>query len=78
MWLSWLEHSPVRQKVSGSIPSRCLQVPSLVRVHMGGNQSMFFSHIKVSLSLSLFLSLFPTLPLSLKSINIFKNFLFKE
>ena len=30
-----------------------LQVQSLVRVHMGGSQSMFLFHIDISLSLSL-------------------------
>ena len=36
-----------------------LQVQSLVRAHMGGNQSMFLSHIDVSLSLSLSVSVSP-------------------
>ena len=46
--LNWLECHPVHQKVAGSIPTQSghipmLRVQSLVRVHMGGNQSMFFS-----------------------------------
>ena len=40
-WLSWMEHSPIHQKVMGLIPSR---------VCMGGNQTMLPSHISVSLS----------------------------
>ena len=47
---------------SGHIPR--LQVQSPVRVHMGGNQLMFLSHISVSLSLSFSLSLPPFLSLS--------------
>ena len=68
MWLSWLEHCPINRKVAGPIPwsgnmSR-LQVRSLVREHSEGNQLMLLSRISVSLPLS------PSLPLSLKSINM--------
>ena len=47
-----------------------LWVLALVRVHMRGNQSMFHSHIDLSLSLSLSLcfSLSLSLPCSLKKI----------
>ena len=48
---------------SGHIPG--LWVRSPLRVYMGGNQSMFLSHIDVSLSSSLSLTL--SLPLSLKA-----------
>ena len=63
---SWLEHHPMHPKVAGLIPSQgtyigCRFDPWL-QARARGNQSMFLSHIDVSLSLS------PFLPL--KSINI--------
>ena len=64
VWLGWLEHHPVNWKILGLIPTPGLQVWSPVRVCMRGNQSMFLSHIDVSLPLS------PSLPLSLKSISM--------
>ena len=38
-WLAWLECCPEHQKFAGSIP---------VRMFMGGNQSVFLSHINIS------------------------------
>ena len=55
-WLHWFEHSPIHQKVVGSIPDQGIYLDygfDPVGVHTGGNQSMFLSHIDVSLSLSL-------------------------
>ena len=52
----WIEHQPENLKISGSIPSQgtCLggrPGPQLGRAR--GNQSMFLSHIDVSLHLFL-------------------------
>lgn len=64
-WLSRLDCYPVHLKVEGSVPGQgTLQVRSLVGACSGVNQSMFLSHIDVSLSL------FLSLPLSLTSIDI--------
>ena len=50
-WLRWLVHHPIHQKAAGSIWSGHiprLWVPSLVRVHAGGNRSLFLSDISLS------------------------------
>ena len=62
-WLSWLEYRPIHQKKkdwgfdfwSGHIPRLWVRAP--VGVHTGSNQSLF-------------LSLSPYLPFSLKSVNV--------
>lgn len=64
VWLRWLEHRPVHQRVVGSIPSghtSRLQVRSLYGEHARGSQLMFLPHINFSLSRSLSL-FYPFLP----------------
>ena len=55
-WLSWLEHCPVNPKGCGFNlgPGAylVLRFQTLVRSRMGGNRSMFLSHINVCLSVS--------------------------
>ena len=60
-WLSWLEHRPVHQKVTGSIPGQgtCLGCRFTPQSEHIRGQPISLSHINASLSLSpcLFLSL---------------------
>ena len=76
MWLSWLEHRPISQKVVGSIPGKgtFLVVGSVSSQGTYGRQTIdvSLSHQCFSLSLTLSLSLSlspPTLPF-LKSISM--------
>ena len=65
VWLSWLEHPPINQKVMGSIPSQgtCFggRFGPWFRACARGNWSMFLSHIDVYLP--------PSLPSPLSKIN---------
>ena len=49
VWLGWLEHCAIHGKVASSIPNQS----TYLGFRLCGNQSMFLSHIDVSLSLSL-------------------------
>ena len=56
VWLSWLEHCAVSQKFVGLIPSLGTYLGCGFGPQSGcmrGNQSMFLSHINLSVSLSL-------------------------
>ena len=58
VWLSWLEHHPIHQRVLGLIPGQGTYGvfrPSPVQAHTRGNpfMSMLLSHTDVSLFLSL-------------------------
>lgn len=58
--VQWVEHRPVDQKVPGLIPIKAAgasPVQALVRGHLGGSQSMYLFHIRVSPSLPPFHSL---------------------
>ena len=54
MWLSWLEHHPIDQKVMGLTPGQGIYPSCRFDPLPGhvpeGNQSMFLSHISLSLS----------------------------
>ena len=54
VWLSWLEHHPVDQKVTGLIPSQGTYLGCRFDPQSGptqeGNQSMFLSHVAIYLS----------------------------
>ena len=62
VWLSWLEHRPIHQKVAGLIPNQDMYLDCGFNTRLG-RQPINVSHINVSVSES-------SLPLSLKSINI--------
>ena len=55
VWLSWLEHCPIHQKVGGSIPSQGTYLGCVGSVSGQGayvrQALMFLSHTDVSLSL---------------------------
>ena len=77
VWLTWLEHRPITNSCGFDSWSG-LQVWSLVWTDMGSNQSMFLSHIEVSLShwgFSLPSSLSSSLPYSLSKSSEEKNVL---